>query len=450
MGRKALLLVLLLGVVGLAAPTVTPTPWRYGVIYWVGGPPQHPEAYVNMATNWVERVFRFWGLLPVPQPSAAWATPEVVEAPTRAEARALLGSDLPPEAVLAVGPEPGTFWVLRPLLLGERRMQPLTLVVFPDVPALQDAVGHYGAGALFALGEDEEREHWEVAEPWLAELVGELGAPAVLAPRAGLPPFTPQDYFLHALAHEVAHWAMVVWARGQGLAADGIPPVLREGLATYTQLSFLVTPGMVPPPMLHPVATLWARTGSLTAVPRTFTYDVGVSLVDFLVRRHGWERLLVLLPGYLSSWEEHLVGWDEPWRAWLVGAPPPGAHVLFRIIEEGLPLCARMVQPLFPQAWDLVASVRTEADVDRFWKVFSQPVPPPSPELWEELRRRERMFSHLAVDREVEDEVRRRARELLSRLDELRGRHDWAAYTAAFLEGVRALFGLPVPVEAAP
>jgi len=64
MRRVALLCVLLVGLVGIAAPTITPTPWRYGVIYWVGGPPQHPEAYVNMATNWVERVFRFWGLPP--------------------------------------------------------------------------------------------------------------------------------------------------------------------------------------------------------------------------------------------------------------------------------------------------------------------------------------------------------------------------------------------------
>ena len=450
MRRKALVLVLLFGFVGLAAPTVTPTPWRYGVIYWVGEVPQRPEAYVNMATNWVERVFRFWGLFPVPQPSAAWATPEVVEATTRAEARALLGSDLPPEAVLAVGPEPGTFWVLQPRLLGERRIQPLTLVVFPDVPALQDAVGHYGVGALFALGEDEERELWDVAEPWLAELVGELGAPAVLAPRAGLPPFTPKDYFLHALAHEVAHWAMVVWAQCQGLTAARIPPLLREGLATYTQLSFLVTPGKVPPSLLHPVAALWARTGSLTAVPHTFTYEVGVSLVDFLVRRHGWERLLVLLPEYLSSWEEHLGGWDEPWRAWLAGDLPPEAHVLFRIVAEALPLCARMVQPLFPQAWDLVASLRTEEDLERFWDLFSQPLPPPSPELWEALRRRERMFAHLALDPETGEELRRGAQDLLGRLERLREQGEWEAYTTAFLEGVRRLFALPVSVANAP
>jgi len=108
-----------------------------------------------------------------------------------------------------------------------------------------------------------------------------------------------------------------------------------------------------------------------------------------------------------------------------------------------------MVQPLFPQAWDLVASARTEEDLERFWDLFSQPLPPPSPELWEELRRRERMFAHLALDPEVEDEVRRRARELLSRLEALRAQGDWEAYTATFLEGVQTLFGrLPVPMEA--
>ena len=349
MRRTALLLVLLLGVVGLAALTVTPTPWRYGVIYWVGELPQRPEAYVNMATNWVERVFRFWGLLPVPQPSAAWATPEVVEAPTRAEARVLIGSDLPPEAVLAVGSEPGTFWVLRPLLLGDRRIPPLALVVFPDVPAIQDAVGHYGVGPCSLWARMRRRSTGTWPSPGSPSSSGSWGRLPCSPPAPACPPFTPKDYFLHALAHEVAHWAMVVWARGQGLTAERIPPLLREGLATYTQLSFLVTPHMVPPPMLHPVAALWARTGSLTAVPRTFTYEVGVSLVDFLVRRHGWERVLVLLPGYLSSWEEHLVGWDEPWRAWLVGAPPACGPRPFPDRRGGTPpLRAHGAAPLPP------------------------------------------------------------------------------------------------------
>lgn len=62
MWHALILVVLAWSVMGLTAPAVVPMPWRYGVIHWVAGLPEHPQAYVNMATNWVEQVFSFWGL----------------------------------------------------------------------------------------------------------------------------------------------------------------------------------------------------------------------------------------------------------------------------------------------------------------------------------------------------------------------------------------------------
>lgn len=118
--------------------------------------------------------------------------------------------------------------------------------------------------------------------------------------------------------------------------------------------------------------------------------------------------------------------------------------------EEMVPVCARMVQPLFPRAWDLATSIRAENDIAKFWDLFEQLIPPLSSELWEELRRRERMFAHVALSQGLEEEVRRGARELLDKLAALREQDDWSAYVQSYLDGVRAILGALIKLEIAP
>lgn len=106
--RRTALALLALGVAGVAAPVLVPTPWRYGVVYWAGAVPEYPEARVNQATNALESVCRLWGL-GVPKPSGDWRTPQVVRAERAAEARELLGPDFPAAGVVVLGPEAGTY-----------------------------------------------------------------------------------------------------------------------------------------------------------------------------------------------------------------------------------------------------------------------------------------------------------------------------------------------------
>lgn len=71
----------------------------------------------------------------------------------------------------------------------------------------------------------DEQEWLFLLDPWLFQLIGKLGGPVILARRVGIPPFTPKDYFLEALAHEVAHWATVLWAEARGFDIKAIPPL---------------------------------------------------------------------------------------------------------------------------------------------------------------------------------------------------------------------------------
>ena len=62
MWRIVSLVSILFGLVGIAAPAVTPMPWRYGVIYWVGEVSVNFKYFAMLATSVLESVFSFWNL----------------------------------------------------------------------------------------------------------------------------------------------------------------------------------------------------------------------------------------------------------------------------------------------------------------------------------------------------------------------------------------------------
>ena len=440
MKRTTALLVLLLGVAGIAAPTITPTPWRYGVIYWVGEVPEHPEAYVNMATNWVERVFAFWRLVPLPRPSGDWRNPEVIHAWSREKARLLLNPEFSPSGLVLPGSVDGTFWALPPLLFGERETEPLTLVVFADMSGLQESFCSFGSAGFFSSRVVFE-SYRAILDPRVAALVTEGEGPVVVVSREEGLTDAPKDYLLGLLSHEFAHWATWVWAEEHGLSMDAMPRLLREGLAEYTR--FTLSYGEpyqhpVAPSLLHPVAAAWAQQGGLADLPAELDYPVGLSLVDFLVRkeRGNWERVLETLPEFLGGWTARLAEWDEEWKAWLDGEPWLQAEVHVRLLIAGALFWATMLEPLFPDVWDLLSGIATVDDIGLFWEHIFGPVLTPAPDALEEMRKRECVFHLVAQDEAVPPVVREQVRSFLARLREHWEAGDWDAYAATYLEAV--------------
>ncbi|GAB4307417.1 MAG: hypothetical protein Kow0097_07520 [Candidatus Bipolaricaulota bacterium] len=443
MRPMALLCVLLVGLVGIAAPTITPTPWRYGVIYWVGEVPENPEAYLNMATNWAERVFVFWNLTPLPRPTGDWRSPREVPAASREEAREILGPDFPLAGVIVPGPEEGSFWALSPLLLGEREIRPLTMVVFAGVNALQEAFCRFGTAGFFVPSPTPE-SFPGFPDRQVAALVTESEGPVVVVPLEGRPPFAPNDDFLMLLAHEMAHWATLVWAEEHGLSMDEMPRLLTEGLADYTLYSLHSRPlHRLPakPVEIHSVSAAWARRGGLADVPGSLVYSVGLSLVDFLVRKEHthFVRVLNKLPEWLEDWPSSLAQWEVEWRDWLGGEVDPGAVVHQRILLDGVFAWAQLVEPLFPDVWVLVRGIEQEEDVGVFWDYIFGPIPTPSEAALEEMRKRECVLQLMAQDDEVPPEIRGRAMGYLERLRGLWDAGDGDGYAATFIEALRSL-----------
>jgi len=446
MKRLTVLLVLLLGIAGIAAPPITPTPWRYGVFYWVGEAPEHAHAYVNMATNWVDRVFSLWGM-GVPRPTGEWRTPQVVATATLGEARSLLGPGFPASGVVVPGAEEGTFWVLPPLTVGDREIRPLSLVVFPQMEDMQTALCAFHAAGVFFL--DPPSSEWlALLDSPAAALLREIEGPAIVLPVVG------KDYFLHILAHEIAHWATLVWADGHGLDMAGLPLLLMDGLAEYTHVTLAYgEPGRHPgpPASLHAVAAAWAHRGGLVDVPSQLDDFVGLSLVDFLVREHHhFVRVLDLLPSFLSDWNALLAEWEGEWREWLRGEVPPRVPVYVRLLVEEVFFVASLVEPLFPGVWDVVRGITTEEGVALFWDDISGPPPPPTPDALQKLRARECMFRLATQLESVPPDVRAQVRELLERLGRLWDAQDWDGYAATFVEAVLAWLSPRQPPEEAP
>jgi len=443
MRRLLAVLVLLVGIAGIAAPTLVPTPWRYGVFYWVGEVPEHPEAYVNMATSWVERVFRLWRFT-APTPTAEWRTPQVVVAPDPGEARSLLGPDFPPRGVVVPGKEEGTFWALPPLIVGDREVQPLSLVVFPAIEEMHTSLCGFHVGAAFVFPSPACERLWLRDLP-IAAVLRDMKGPVVILPVVGKPPMTHMDPFLRYLAHEIGHWATLVWAEGHGLDMAAMPRLLVEGLAEYSE--FAVSFGepdrhRVAPASLHPVAAVWAqRGGGLADAPSVLDHGLGLSLVDFLVRKyHHFVRVLHLLPSFLEDWNARLIEWEGEWREWLRGEVPAWAPVYTRLLVENVFSVAGLVEPLFPGIWDLLRGIATEEDVASFWDLISGPPPTPTPDALQKLRERECVFRRMALDEEVPPEVREQAQEILARLGQHWEAGEWDAYAAAYLEAILAQF----------
>lgn len=426
----------------LGAPALEVQQWWYGAVYWVGGAPEQAESYLNTMANLARYAVAVWEI-PVPRRMGA---PQPVEAPDLSQAQTLL--NLFPPGIVIPGPQSGLWWGLPPLQLGDLAVPPLILIIFPTLEEFQEELGSFEAAAGFSLPPHGCPQELAWLSPWLARLLAQLDAPVLfLSLEAEFSHLSARAFFHRTLAHELRHWGFWLWCQLEGIEFEELPPLWLEGLVEFSLLPRQAQ--RLPPTTLYPAAAYWARESGLSDVPYWLSYQVGASLVHFLVSKHRWQRFLVLLPDYLRGGEEQLSAWEPEWRAWLAGELPQEVEtnfpLYFQAMEQNLFLCAGMLKPIFPQTWELI--LEGPERWPEFWQLVRPPWPSPTPELWEELKQRERAFVLNLIDEEnctLPPEVA----QLVEQLARLREEGRWEEYVETYVEGVRTLIaGLP-PAQA--
>lgn len=193
--------------------------------------------------------------------------------------------------------------------------------------------------------------------------------------------------------HELAHWLTDLVSRKMGVELRALPGVIREGIASYTEWTLLRSG--------HPwqaVAAAWARKGTLKDVPPPLWYDVGASLVSYLVKRDGKHGFLQLLPSFAMDWGKQAEALAPGWMASLREVEiTEGIRALYEAELERLGVCSWMLAPVIPEeARELIEKLLSGegslADITRFWEIISVTPPAPSAEGWEKLSRREDTF----------------------------------------------------------
>ena len=342
-----------------------------------------------------------------------WQNSQMVLARSRKEAMALLEPDFFSAGVIVVGPEEGSFWALPPLLLSNREIKPLTLVIFEDLKSLQETICCFDCDGFFTTRVVTPLCRLSLDLAIAAILCRSEGPVAVVAlKREKKSPFSRQS-FGSWLAHEFAHWAIYIWADLQGISPVNIPQLLREGLSEYIEFSLVHGhPYLYPlaPTFLHPIASAWAQQGGgLANVPQGLLYDVGLSLIDFLVRKKQnlWSNLIRELPKWIENWPKCIADWEGEWRKWLLEEEvEPWAKAYSRfLVEEGV-FWVKLVEPLFPNLPKIVADIKSDEDVDRLWDVIFGPIPTPDERTLNELRKRECVFHLMSMSERCSSELR--------------------------------------------
>ncbi len=356
----------------LAQSDVT-TAWPYGRITWIDGKPNDATVVTNEITTAVHDVFSFWGL-PVPTPGPHWAD--------AAQTNSDIASSSSPAYVAA-----------QPKWNGDRVL-PLIIDFYPNVETMYLAWDDFSFRGSFAYPPSSTKPK---ALPSNLSLVYPLWTPP---PDVVYSVFEFHMYDLISIArepdwqrvlrHEIAHWLFSMWCQQHGLKFDSFPKLITEGFADYTRHSLSNEPDR-----WRRVAAVWAQHGGLADTPPALAYDVGTSLVAYLVDWDGKQGFLAELPQLAVDWNAQAKALTPGWRKWLgTVAVSPGDRALYEARLERLYTCALLLDPVLPQqAWDLVhrvdAGEGTMDDIDQFWHIVRTGLIKPRIDGWNDLIRRQ-------------------------------------------------------------
>ncbi len=408
----------LVSVAGVCA-NYTITVWPYGAIVWVQTPSADAHSITDYATKAVKNVFSFWDE-PVPIPAKNWARPEKVSFPTAmARFNALLDAGSRHYAVVtSVNTSVSSLYP--PLTWNTNVIYPLFLYFYPTAEAMDYDFADYS--------------FW-----------GSYGRRYSYTPRridTTLPSTpTPKEIFIahntdwhYIIDHELTHWVTDLICTHAGSKFEALPLVITEGMAGYTAHSLTGDENG-----WKQIAAVWAQSdGKLDDVPPPLDYDVGTSVVAYLVQQEGKQKFLDSLPKFAADWPKEAVAITPGWRAWLHEVKvADGDRTLYEARLESLSLCAWLLDPVLPQEARTVidhiyTGHGTMANITQFWKIISVVPPQPSDDVLTRMFHREDTFVIVANRDHTHQALAAQVKNNLGKYWQ-----DWDNYYTWFVIGLR-------------
>ena len=424
----AVVVVVLLGISVVASTTYTLMPWPYGVIAWVQTPPVNQQRLIDRATQAVVDVFSFWGQgLPTSSGDQQDLTPMSVDEWNLCGHNAFTAGFVP-----VPSPTSPAVWAVPTLFWNGMQELPLILIAFPSAYDLHNLVEGGYIQAKFSTG-----------NPFLAWAIsGSDPSFSSLINRSSCITFDYNDRHLSfTLHHEFSHFLMRFLYEHAGATESFLPPLIDEGFAQYTAYSLSKSDDWRYSNLnWRIIAAAWAQSHTLSHVPFHMLYQVGPSLISFLVQRDGIDGFIADLHDILDPSQGFISNISPSWRKW-AAVPLTEAEEAYACEEMEFYLCEYVASPLFTfktwRTFDRLHSLNaTTDDIFSFWQSISMPVPQPSPAEWKRLQERVDDVIQLvqrAGNAKLAQDLAGDARELRNHRD------DWSTYHTLLISMLREL-----------
>ena len=450
-------IVLAVSSICVGAANYTIVPWPYGAIVWEQTLPEDAQTITDYASKEAKDVFSFWGL-PAPLPPANWAHPVQTSSDAwyeewykssiaqmmeqiRLQSPSVSATDLIARVYRDYSLTRGTpvpeansndILILPAPSWNGKRVHPLIIGVYPDQESMNAACGDYSFIGLYGPPISPRELTLEKLTGPSASLIPILSSGSDII-------LTRTDDWRFVLTHELTHWLTELVCRYEGTDFGSLPPLIREGIADYTAHSLCGDHRR-----WEAVAAAWAQSGGkLEDVPPPLWYDVGTSVVHYMVERDGKAGLLARLPAFAAEWSQEAATIAPGWRASLHDVKLSDSdRTLYEARLERLSLCAWLLDPVLPSAArSLLGKINSgkgdSSDIAQFWNIVSAIPPPPSRDAWARLARREdtfRIVQYQDGDRNGERMARARVEVALRKYREA---DDWQNYYDWFVIGLR-------------
>jgi len=271
-------------------PSYELSPWPYGAIAWVGGAPSDAQTRSETIAQALQDVFSFWGL-PSPELMEGWENPAAVEPAWRT------GATGPVPQVVKKDPPTDTLWRLNPLIWEGVETYPMLIIAFPTRELLAQAMGSTAWGGVWIPG----NAAIPGSEVWYQGMTG--------VPQSISVPY--QDAAI-VTWHEIAHWLTYLVCLRERIYMGWLPDLVVEGIAEYTATSLVGVDGW------KQYAASWAQQNELTVDLGVFdTYQIGLSVVAYLVEAKGVAAFWRELHQWIESPEAEIAAIETGWRDWL-------------------------------------------------------------------------------------------------------------------------------------
>ena len=422
MMKRALPVILVILIFIAVVPVVaqyadTTTAWPYGVIIWVAGKPDDAAAVTNEFVTATNDVFTFWGL-PTPVPAPGW--------------------DQAVQTGAAPAQGSSAYTALQPSWNGHKVL-PLAIAFFPNAEIMHvDWDDFVFAGQFdYPGGSKNKNKNNHTPDITLTSPPWDVppGYWLICNHAYDLISIAREHHWREVLRHELGHWLFTLWCQKHGIDTDSFPKLVREGFADYTRHSLSDDSGR-----WKKIAAIWAQHGGLDDVPPPIVYDVGTSLISYLVARDGKPGFWYELPQLAADWKAQAAALTPGWRKWLsTVSVSAGDRAMYEAQLERLYMCALVLKPVLPQrAWDLVhrleAGTGTMDDIDQFWKIVRTKLIAPRIDGWNDLIHREDSLLLIVIEDGDDDATISYLQDLVLKLKS--AWYHWDKYRPLYITGI--------------